>query len=107
LTSIELVVTEVPRALRDTPETELNFDLTTSLRQADVMLEVVRLQSIDRLTLWRAGRLLEPKLRSLDAIHVVSALNLRPIEAFMSYDKRQIEAAKQAGLRTVSPLGQS
>jgi hypothetical protein len=33
----------------------------------------------------------------------MAALELRPIEAFVSYDKRQLEAARDAGLPTVSP----
>lgn len=45
----------------------------------------------------------EPHLRSLDAIHVMTALNLEAIEAFMTYDKRQAAAARLAGLPTVSP----
>jgi hypothetical protein len=103
LTSSELVVTEVSRALRRTPEAEPNFDISLSLRQADIVLGVVGLQSIDRLTLWRAGRFFDPGLRSLDAIHVMTALNLRPISAFMTYDIRQAAAAREAGLPTRSP----
>jgi predicted nucleic acid-binding protein len=41
----------------------------------------------------QAGRRFEPHLRSLDAIHVMTALELRPIEAFMTYDKRQARVA--------------
>jgi hypothetical protein len=33
----------------------------------------------------------------------MTALELRPIEAFMTYDERQAKAARKAGLPTVSP----
>ena len=39
----------------------------------------------------------------LDAVHLMTALNLRPIDAFVSYDKRQLAAARDFGLPTVSP----
>lgn len=47
-----------------------------------------------------------PPLRSLDAIHVATALRLQPdleLEALISYDRRMLAAAQAAGLRTVSP----
>lgn len=102
LTSSELLVTEVPRALRGSPA-HANFDLAFSLRQAEVLLRATDLHPIRRVTLWRAGRTFDPALRSLDAIHVMTALENRPIEVFLSYDLRQLEAAHDAGLPTVSP----
>jgi hypothetical protein len=39
----------------------------------------------------------------LDAIHVISAVAAHPIDAFVTYDKRQAAAARLAGLRTVAP----
>jgi predicted nucleic acid-binding protein len=52
-----------------------------------------------------AAAALEPRsLRSLDAIHVASAMRVRPIlGAFVSYDARQLEAAEALGLPVVSP----
>jgi predicted nucleic acid-binding protein len=47
--------------------------------------------------------LAEPTLRSLDAIHVVTALHLYPIDAFVTYDKRQAAVARLAGLTAVAP----
>jgi uncharacterized protein len=99
----ELLLTEVPRALRGDPEEDPAFDLPLGLRQAEVILDLFGLHPVTRVLLWRAGRIFEPGLRSLDAIHVMAALELRPIEAFVSYDQRQLEAAHDAGLRTVSP----
>lgn len=99
----ELLLTEVPRALRGAPEQDPTFDIPRGLLQAETLLDLFGLHRITRVTLWRAGRIFEPGLRSLDAIHVTTALELRPIEAFVSYDKRQLEAAHDAGLPTVSP----
>jgi uncharacterized protein len=103
LISSELALTEVPRGLRSTYEEEPDFNLAASLMKAEIVLEDIALHPIECGCLRRAGRVFHPRLRSLDAIHVMTALELRPIEAFMSYDKRQIEAARRAGLPIVSP----
>lgn len=51
-----------------------------------------------------AGTLPPENLRSLDAIHLASALRVRrDLAAFVSYDKRLLDAAKDAGLPTASP----
>ena len=50
-----------------------------------------------------AADLTEP-LRSLDAIHLASALRLGAgLEWFVAYDKRLLDAAKAVGLRIVAP----
>jgi uncharacterized protein len=51
-----------------------------------------------------AGAIGGPGLRSLDAIHVASAVRLgSEVETFISYDARQSEAARAAGLRVSAP----
>lgn len=52
-----------------------------------------------------AATALEPaRLRSLDAIHLATALSVRgEIGAFFSYDGRLAEAAREAGLNALSP----
>lgn len=51
-----------------------------------------------------AGRLLPNTLRSLDAIHLASALAFAgTLEAFVTYDHRQADAARAAGLVVASP----
>ncbi len=51
-----------------------------------------------------AGRLSELGLRSLDAIHVASAMLLSgALESIVTYDKRMLDAAQHLGLSTVSP----
>jgi predicted nucleic acid-binding protein len=98
-----LAITEVPRALRRIAADDRDVDLAECLRKADTLLEVVDLHIVDRPILRRAGTRFEPLLRSLDAIQLMTALTLRPIEAFMTYDKRQAAAARRVGLPTVSP----
>lgn len=50
-----------------------------------------------------AGDLVYP-LKSLDAIHLTSALRLRrELVAFVAYDKRLLAAAEQAGLPVAAP----
>jgi len=44
-----------------------------------------------------------PGLRSLDAIHVATALSLEVDLDFVTYDDRQAAAARAAGLRVVQP----
>jgi predicted nucleic acid-binding protein len=58
---------------------------------------------VDQALLAAAGALAEPALRSLDAIHVASAIDAAPLDAFVSYDVRQSAAARLAGLRTMAP----
>ncbi len=51
-----------------------------------------------------AAALLPPELRSLDAIHVASALSLgSDCEGMITYDRRMQEAARHAGLTVESP----
>lgn len=51
-----------------------------------------------------AGRLSGLGLRSLDALHLASALTLeQSLDAVVTYDKRMVDAAQQLGLHTVSP----
>ena len=67
------------------------------------MLDAIALRPLDRALLAGAGALAEPALRALDAIHVAAAVDLEPIEAFVTYDERQAAAARLAGLRTMGP----
>lgn len=103
LVSSELVLTEVPRALRRRAAERPAFRLEPALQRAAEALEALSLRPVDDALLIGAGMLAEPDLRSLDAIHVVTALHLYPIDAFVTYDKRQAAVARLAGLRTVAP----
>lgn len=103
LVSSELVLTEVPRAIRRAATHDPDLPLRLLMDRSGDLLDVVALLPLDRALLAAAGALTEPALRALDAIHVAAAVDLSPIDAFVSYDQRQSAAARLAGLRTVAP----
>lgn len=103
LVSSELVLTEIPRAVRRAVAREPEWPLDLLLERVNELAEAIALRPIDRAILTGAGALSEPALRALDAIHVASAVDLDPIEAFVTYDERQAAAARLAGLRTMAP----
>lgn len=103
LVSSELVLTEIPRAVRRAATLEPNLPLDLLLERAGAVIEALALRPLDRALLSGAGALAEPALRALDAIHVASAVQLDPIDAFVTYDERQAAAARLAGLRTMAP----
>jgi predicted nucleic acid-binding protein len=51
----------------------------------------------------RAGLLSPLSLRTLDAIHVATALAINAVDAFVTYDDRQAEVARAVGLRVIRP----
>jgi predicted nucleic acid-binding protein len=62
------------------------------------------LMRIDRALLSRAAALDPPELRSIDAIHLASALTLdAALTAFVTYDRRLEAAAVRAGLSVEAP----
>jgi predicted nucleic acid-binding protein len=84
--------------------TKPDQDLGILLKNANRLLRTMVLRPIDPTILLEAGGLPDPFLRSLDAIHVVTAVRMRSsIDAFVSYDHRQAAAARDEGLRVVSP----
>ena len=103
LVSSELVLTEIPRAVRRAVAQEPVLPIDLLLERAGELVDVLALRPLDRALLAGAGALAEPALRALDAIHVASAVDLDPLEAFVTYDERQAAAARLAGLRTIAP----
>lgn len=104
LVSSELVLTEIPRAVRRAVAQDPTLPpLDLLLERAGELVDALALRPLDRALLAGAGALAEPALRALDAIHVASAVDLDPIEAFVTYDERQAAAARLAGLRTMAP----
>lgn len=101
--SCELVLAEVPRAVRRAAAKNPELPLDALIARAGEVLDALALLPIDRAVLEAAGALTEPVLRALDAIHVVAAVSLMPLDAFVSYDERQGAAARLAGLRTLAP----
>jgi hypothetical protein len=82
---------------------EPRLDLDLLISRTGEMVDAVGLVPLDRGLLLAAGALAEPSLRALDAIHVAAAVDVAPIDGFVSYDDRQAAAARIAGLRTRSP----
>ncbi len=103
LVSCELVLTEIPRAIRRAAADDPRLDRDRLLARTGEVVDALGLLPIERALLMAAGALSEPALRALDAIHIAAALDLRPIDAFVTYDERQAAAARLAGLRTMSP----
>jgi predicted nucleic acid-binding protein len=79
------------------------LDLDVLIARAGELVDAVALSPLDRAVLLTAGAFAEPALRALDAIHIAAAVDLAPLDGFLSYDERQAAAARLAGLRTVSP----
>ncbi len=103
LVSSELILTEIPRAVRRAVAQDPALPLDLLLERAGELVDALALRPLDRTLLALAGALAEPALRALDAIHVASAVDLDPIEAFVTYDERQAAAARLGGLRTMAP----
>lgn len=93
-----LAVTEVRRAIgRLSPRRGLSD-------RARLVLDGVALLAVDQDVLEKAARLAPAELRTLDAIHIASALSLGvDLLAFVTYDGRQRDAARKAGLPLVQP----
>lgn len=94
--SSALLRTELPRAL-------VRVDSSVVPRALDLLAHG-NLLVIDTRVLDTAARLPPPSLRSLDAIHLASALELRDeLTAFVAYDDRLLAAASALGMPVASP----
>ena len=103
LISCELVLSELPRAIRRACATDPALPRQRLLARAGELLDAIGLLALDRGLLIGAGTLAEPSLRALDAIHVAAAISAGELDAFVTYDERQGAAARLAGLRTIAP----
>jgi predicted nucleic acid-binding protein len=91
-------VTEVRRAIGRLPGRHTLAD------RARLVLDGMAILAVDMEILERAARLEPPELRTLDALHVASALSLgSDLLAFVTYDHRQRAAARKAGLSVMTP----
>ena len=97
LVSSALARTEVLRALL--------LEGDESLARGRAVLGRIELIRINARILNAAGVLHPPDVRSLDAIHISTARELgSDLRQVISYDERMVEAAKNLGLRTASPI---
>ena len=89
---------EVARVLRRLKATEVAHD-----RAAEVLRGIAMIR-IDDQVLETASSLRNPMLRSIDAIHLATALSIGDApEAFVTYDTRLAQAAKRARLNVIAP----
>lgn len=96
LVSSALARTEVLRALL--------LEGEGGITRGRAVLGRVDLVRINDRVLNAAGVLLPPELRSLDAIHLVTAQQLgADLSQIVSYDDKMVQAAKLLGLKTASP----
>ena len=73
-------------------------------RGAQAQLAAVRLMPLTDEIRTLAGELDPPSIRSLDAIHVASALSLRErLKGLFTYNERMSSAARDAGLEVYAP----
>jgi uncharacterized protein len=92
----QLSITELTRALR-----RKNPGNAASPFE---VFEFISKLAVSRVLLEAAGELLPVELRTLDAIHLASALSLgTDCEGIVSYDIRLQRAARSAGLDAVAP----
>jgi predicted nucleic acid-binding protein len=75
------------------------------LPRLDILLGRVELIGMTSALLESASRLPDPMLRSLDAIHVATALFVRSdLDVLLSYDQRLIATATSHGLPAAAPI---
>ncbi len=96
IASSEIAVTEVVRAVR---LADSRPEVTDRARRR---LEEITLVALTRDLLEQAAMTAPPRLRTLDAIHLATALEIEPDE-FLAYDRRLLDAAAAAGLSVASP----
>ena len=75
-----------------------------SAARAERILDGIALVPIDDAILREAATLGPKDLRTLDAIHLATALSLRPdVETVITYNVRQAHAASALGLEVLTP----
>lgn len=96
MVSSELARVEVVRATR-----RLDTAVVPAARALVSQLDLIPLSSG---LIEEASDAGEPLLRTLDAIHLASALSIRSeLTAFVAYDNRLLTAAQDAGIEPTSP----
>jgi uncharacterized protein len=97
LVSSTLLAVELRRsALRSLPR---------SLPRVDILLSRVEMIDMDDVVVESASRLPDPMLRSLDAIHLATALLIRDeVDVLLTYDERLADAARAHRLPAAAPI---
>ncbi len=98
LITSEIATIEVPRAAH------LKTGAEMVMGHAEELLLRFYIVALDDALLKSAARTRPPELRTLDAIHLASAIRIRDhIDAVVAYDHRLERAAKHSGLRVAAP----
>jgi predicted nucleic acid-binding protein len=98
LVTSEIALSEVPRAAH------LRTGATEVFDQAETVLRRFDLVDLDEDLHRAAARRTPRELRTLDAIHLVSALRVGGrLQAVIAYDRRLVQAARDAGLTVDAP----
>jgi predicted nucleic acid-binding protein len=93
-----ITAVELPRAVRR------GIDCPAGAARAEALIEPLDLIPLDRTVADAAAALAPAALRSLDAIHLASALSLGgELGVLATYDRRLAEAARAAGLGVLAP----
>ena len=74
-----------------------------AVRNAERMLSRMALVPLDDRVLSAAAEVGPGSLRSLDALHLATALSVFGLDSFVTYDQRLFAAASAAGLRAMAP----
>lgn len=89
---------EVPRAL------SRRMSLDAAIKATATAFERIGFIDVDQPVLQPAATLGPARLRSLDAIHLATALSIGPrLDAVVTYDRRMAEAATALGLAVLAP----
>ena len=98
------VVTSTLTSLESKRAAMRSVDPVAAAQVLDAVLDNVFLLSIDEYVVHRAARVEPTSLRSLDAIHLVTAQRMGDyLESFVTYDRRLADAARAVGLPVESP----
>lgn len=102
-----LVAIEVRRSVRRAEVTgsgtAADRDREDLLTRAEAVLGSVNLVALDDAIVSDAGVLAPPGLRTLDAVHVATALRAVPLDGLITYDARLADAAAARGLTVFRP----
>lgn len=75
-----------------------------ALPRVDLALDRVGLVGITDAVIGSASRIPEPNLRSLDAIHLATAIMLgRDVDVMLTYDQRLADTASASGIAVAAP----
>ena len=96
--SSDLLRTELLRSIRRHAPAQLS--------QGRAVLESITLIALSRNVYEAAAALGPPVLRSLDALHLASAIDVggNDLKAIITYDLRMIEAARSLGIEIIAPV---